>query len=112
HQIAAYAELAAPDQVGPERLVAMLIRVSHRDEAPATGVPQIPEGEYSAVTQASAVQNREAYRPQSPAPGEAAAAEREPGRVFSWRPFERLRNREHTIVTSRRLLRRPLLNRD
>jgi len=89
--IVAYTELAAPSEVGADRLVAMLIRVS------------APNGDWidpTGIQQASA--SAEAKAP--PEPDEAArprtfAAQ---GRTEVRRPaFWRLRNREHSIVVNR-----------
>jgi hypothetical protein len=92
--IAAYTELAAPSDVGTERLVAMLIRVSNPDAGAA---------EPSGVEQASATEEADAAS-SSPQPtyGSRSRLVRRPA-------FWRLRNREHSILVDR--LRRRL-NRD
>jgi hypothetical protein len=98
-QIAAYTELAAPDQVEPGQLVSMLIRVSNSGMAtPGATNDDTP------VTPATATE---------PAGDDSAAVRGEGApRTFAWRPFERLRNRERSIVTSRRLLRLPFRGSD
>jgi hypothetical protein len=102
--IAAYAELAAPDEVAPERVVSMLIRVS-------TGSPA---GGDSGVQPAGAVEEADDADPagdQGAASdgGRRTFAERYPMEVR--RPFSRFRNRERSIVVRRGPLQR-LLDRD
>jgi hypothetical protein len=97
-QIAAYAERATPEQMGPDRLVAMLIRTSY-----AAG--QSDDG----VQPAGAVEGAASPGVDDQA---AAGASAQGGggspRTFAWRPFDRLRDRERSIVTSRRKVFRPL----
>jgi hypothetical protein len=101
--IAEYAELAAPDEVRPERLVSMLIRVSNTTGGDSAGNVQTASAEEPVVADASATGRT------------AAAPETRDGRprtFANWRPFERLRNRERSIVSSRHLLRRGARDRD
>jgi hypothetical protein len=100
--IAAYTELAAPSNVGTERLVAMLIQVSN---------PTPSTSGRSGVQQASA--NEEAA-PESSVLKRSSESDgaSQPSNASQWRQvrrpaFWRLRNREHSILVPRqRLLRR------
>jgi hypothetical protein len=93
--IAAYAELATPDQVAPDRLAAMLIRVSTaNDGGPAAGVRQA--GAFEAQTDAAPGGDAEASAPDG---GRRTFAQRlnlEDRRLLS-----RFRNRERSIVVRR-----------
>ncbi len=93
HHIAAYSELAAPEQIGPERLVAMLIRVSNPASAATSAGGAVDDG-------ASGVEPATATEPVEEPPQDEPSASRNNGlrRTFARRPFERLRNREHSIL--------------
>jgi hypothetical protein len=94
-QIAAYAERATPDAVGPDRLVAMLIRTSY------------PSGQADdGVSPASATSDAQSpdYVDQASTNSRASG----PLRTFARRPFDRLLDRERSIVTARRKVFRPL----
>lgn len=93
--IASYAERATPDPIGPDRLVAMLIRTSY-----ASG--QANDG----VTPASATQDDQT--PDFVDQASANARAGGPLRTFARRPFDRLLDRERSIVTARRKVFRPL----
>lgn len=104
-EIAAYTELAAPAEVAPDRLVAMMIRTS----APAT-----QQWGSNGVEPASAVQ--EANDPKTAPQGEPRSDGSRPtffaeGHHDVRRPLQRLlgRDREHSIVVSRL---RKVMNRD
>ncbi len=101
--IAEYAELAAPDEVRPERLVSMLIRVSNTTGGDSAGNVQTASAEEPVVADVSAT-GRSAAVPE--------ARDGRPRTFANWRPFERLRNRERSIVSSRQLLRRGARDRD
>jgi hypothetical protein len=104
--IAEYAELAAPDEVAPERVVAMLIKVSN----PTGGAH-----EDSAVQPATAVEDADQPATDDQGSQDSFDAAPQAGgreRTFAFRPFERLRNRERSIVTHRRLLRLPIRDRN
>jgi hypothetical protein len=106
HQIAAYAELATPEQIGPERLVAMLIRVSTNSAGGAA------EDADAGVQPASAADGAADSDPQNPGSSKTSPGARENRPRTAWRPFDRLRNRERSIVTARRKLFRPNRERD
>jgi hypothetical protein len=105
-QIAAYAELAAPDQIEPGQLVSMLIRISN----PGVG-PTGAAADEAAVTPASA---EEPVGSAADA-GENDAAVRSDSspRTFAFRPLKRLlsRDRERSIVVRREFLRLPIRDR-
>lgn len=96
HEIAAYIEQAAPAQIAPDRLVAMMIRTS--------------AGEEKAPWEPSGVQQAGAVEPETPAAaGDRTAAASQPdsddaeGRVLRRvrRPLQRLFGREKSIVVER-----------
>jgi hypothetical protein len=93
--IASYSELATPEQVGPDRLVAMLIRVSNgaanEDDIQQTSALDDPAAAQSGSD--SAASNTAGYN---------AGAQDEKAPRTAWRPLDRLRNRERSIVTVRR----------
>jgi hypothetical protein len=103
-QIAAYTELAAPNQVEPGQLVSMLIRISNPGVGP-TGAAE----DDGAVTPASADE------PVGGGAGANDAAVRSDSspRTFAFRPFKRLlsRDRERSIVVRREFLRLPIRDR-
>jgi hypothetical protein len=106
--IAIYTELAAPNEVGTERLVAMLIRVSNpgANGGAPTGVFQASANEDAADanrTAQAAFQSPEngASSPQ-PTYGARQRTVRRPA-------FWRLRSREHSILVNRPRLLRSLL---
>lgn len=98
--IVAYTELAAPSQVGTDRLVAMLIRASAPSGAwiDPSGIRQAGatgEQENSAST-------AEAKTPATPSEASRPRTFAGSGRTEVRRPaFWRLRNREHSIVVDR-----------
>src|SRR5690606_23926600 len=94
HEIAAYTELAAPAQVAPDRLVAMMIRTS--------------AGNAETSWQKSDVQQAGAVEPAGATADPAAALAEQPagvgdGRVLRQvrRPLQRLLGREKSIVVER-----------
>lgn len=101
--IAEYAELAAPEEVRPERLVSMLIRVSNTTGGAGAGDVRTASAEEPVVADDNATGGSAA------AP---AARDGRPRTFANWRPFDRLRNRERSIVSSRQLLRRGARDRD
>lgn len=98
NQIAAYTELAAPDQLGPDRLVAMLIRVSN----PAGATSEAAVEPASAISEATKQNSIGSVADSAPSARSSGAK-----RTFARRPLDFLRLRERSIVTSRRLLRLP-----
>jgi hypothetical protein len=108
-QIALYAELATPEQVAPERLVAMLIRVSN------PGTPTSGAGTAAAdggVQPASATEDAASESATGASTPGAASTGRGGRRTFAERknfearrPFSRFRSRERSIVVRRGLLR-------
>jgi hypothetical protein len=99
-QIVAYTELAAPDEIGPDRLVSMLIRVSNPGRSST--------GESGEVQPASAVDETAGQGATNGASNEVASQQPAGAkRTFARRPLERLRLRERSIVTVRKLLRFP-----
>ena len=110
-EIAAYTELAAPAQVAPDRLVAMMIRAStdaatppwQRDRIQQTAAneditptPELPAAQAPPASTASAA---DAAPPQNTTP--------RGNRTFrQFRPLQRLFNREKSIVVDRLIQRR------
>jgi hypothetical protein len=103
-EIAAYTELAAPDVVGPDRLVAMMIRTSAAGAAPwerSAVTPASANEEATADAGAGAAGANDAPSAQADAQGLSSP------RTFRFRrPLQRLFNREKSIVVKRPLLRR------
>lgn len=99
--IVAYTELAAPSDVGTERLVAMLIRASTTSEGwrepsgvlPASATEDAKSADKTAGAEQDPSTPTEAARPRSYA-GQGRTEVRRPA-------FWRLRNREHSIVVDR-----------
>lgn len=94
-EIAAYIELAAPAQVAPDRLVAMMIRTSGGDATPPWEQPEIQQTSGAEPQQpATATADRSAA---------ATGAVPEHGRVVRQvrRPLQRLFGRERSIVVER-----------
>jgi hypothetical protein len=89
--IAAYAELATPEGVGPERLVAMLIRSS--SDATEDANVQPASATEDVDTDPSAAKGNNATMPPTI---------RETSERTAWRPLDRLRGRERSIITARR----------
>jgi hypothetical protein len=97
-QIAAYAELATPDDVDADRLVAMLIRVSSvasRQDS-ASGAK-----EDAKVVPAGAMEDVGGQESMPPSDSGAVRNRSGTPRTFAWRPLERLRSRERSIVVRR-----------
>jgi hypothetical protein len=98
--IAVYTELAAPNEVGTERLVAMLIRVSNPGgRRGPSGVQQASANEAASdagrATQAGGVDAEQA-KSSEPQPTYDSRT-----RMVRRPPFWRLRNREHSILVDR-----------
>jgi hypothetical protein len=81
----------------------MLIRVSNTSGDDSAGNVQTASAEEPVVADASAT-GRGAAVPET--------RDGRPRTFANWRPFERLRNRERSIVSSRQLLRRGARDRD
>lgn len=98
HEIAAYIELAAPAQVAPDRLVAMMIRTSAGDAAKPWEKPEIQQAGAvePATPPAAAGIDRTATAPDQPDAGDD-------GRIMRQvrRPLQRLFGREKSIVVER-----------
>jgi hypothetical protein len=89
--IAAYAELATPEGVEPDRLVAMLIRSSSDATGDANVQPASATEDVN--SDPSAASDNNATLPPTI---------RETSERTTWRPLDRLRGRERSIITARR----------
>jgi hypothetical protein len=98
HEIAAYIELAAPSQVTPDRLVAMMIRTSAGDAAQPWQKPDIQQaGAIEPETPPADSADRTAADIKEPADGA------DDNRILRQvrRPLQRLLGRERSIVVER-----------
>lgn len=109
-EIASYTELAAPDVVGSDRLVAMMIRTSGSGDAPweRSAVAPASANEELSGSEGAAATAGDTGRPSLEGDGKPDRNETPRTYRSFRRPFQRLFNREKSIVVNRF----PLLRRD